>query len=153
MALECVSTVFEDDVYEDLLFQNEVGDGRNSFGRKPPGSGYSFPRVELATPDISGVRKVSLLATFRWSVPPTAMKALSLDPESSHTVSRFPGFSLGLSQNCISAAWTLKHVNHPMNAKDEQRVITKFLSNEGAVATKMHHRLLRSHVARSLSHV
>jgi hypothetical protein len=72
------------------------------------------------------------------------MKAISLDPYNLHTVSRFPGFSLDLSQKCISAARTLKNVNHPMNAKVEQRVIIKFLSNEGADAIEIHHRLLQA---------
>jgi hypothetical protein len=51
---------------------------------------------------------------------------------------------LGLSQKCIPAARTLKNVNHPINAKVEKRVIIKFLSNEGADATEIHHRLLRA---------
>jgi hypothetical protein len=51
---------------------------------------------------------------------------------------------LDLSQKGISAARTLKNVNYPMKAKVEQRAIIKFLSNEGADATEIHHRLLRA---------
>jgi hypothetical protein len=32
----------------------------------------------------------------------------------------------------------LRNVTHPMNANVEQRVIIKFLSNEGADATEIH---------------
>jgi hypothetical protein len=72
------------------------------------------------------------------------MKAISLDPYNSHTVSRFPESSFGLSEKCISAAGTSKNANHSMNPKVEQRVIIKFLSNEGEDATEMHHRLLQA---------
>jgi hypothetical protein len=72
------------------------------------------------------------------------MKAISLDSENSHTVFRFPGSSLGLPQHCISSSRTSKNVNHPMKAKAEQRVIIKFLSNERANATEIHHRLFQA---------
>jgi hypothetical protein len=71
-----------------------------------------------------------MLATFRWPVPPRAMKALSLDPYNLHTVSRFPGSSLSLSQKSISAARTLQNSNHPKDAKVEERVIIKLLSSQ-----------------------
>jgi hypothetical protein len=72
------------------------------------------------------------------------MKAISLDPYHSHTVSRFPGPPLGLSQKWISLSRRLTNVNHLMTAKIERCGIIKFLSNEEADATKIHHRLLRA---------
>jgi hypothetical protein len=85
-----------------------------------------------------------MLATLRWSVQPTAMTSISLDPYNSCTVSRFFGSSLGLSQKCISSARTLRNVHHPTNAKVLQSIIINFLSNEGADAIEIHQKLLRA---------
>jgi hypothetical protein len=72
---------------------------------------------------ISGVRKVCILATFRWSVQLTAMTATSLDPYNSLAVSRLPGSSLDLSKKCIPAE-TFRNAEYSMNAKLKQRAIT-----------------------------